>query len=133
MSERPHPAEALESLAHAEPAANAPPTSRSAIQLLGVGPSSNGTFVLYWNVVPAPPSNSWDWVGLFPTDGTPDLDPEYYQWSVDGTQGAGEKSQDTKIALHKEGYEARYYTYDYGLSAYQLLMTTPIYRGEVWG
>jgi hypothetical protein len=97
---------------------------------VGLGPGPNGWFTLYWTSA-AP--NNYDWIGLFPSDSTPDtgfITGQNWQWAVKAEPGV-EGSYATYTSLKQSGYQARYLSWDSSAGVYRSIVRTPGYVGEV--
>ncbi len=131
MITRDDPATVAEALAGADPSDVGPMTAASAVSL-ALGPGPNGWFAQFWQI--ASP-NKYDWIGLYPSDATPDsgyVSGNNWEWAVNGESMAnGEKRYVTSTPVQKAGYQARYLTWNADAGVYQSILRTPEFDGEV--
>ena len=132
MTRAADPTETAKELAEA-PSAEVGPMTAAASVSIALGPNTNGWFTLYWAA--AAPS-SYDWIGLYPSDATPDtgfITGNNWQWAVKGDTDpvSKEKNYVSSTAVQKSGYQARYLSWDPTAKVYRSILRTPAFVGEV--
>lgn len=127
-----NPTDTAKALADAPAGEIGPMTDPTSVSLLALGPMQ-AWFTLYWKVAPPGPG-TWDWIGLYPNDWTPDtkfITGANWQWATKGSASGDEMYYQTNTAVHESGYQARYLVWDPDAKLYKSIVRTPAYIGKV--
>jgi hypothetical protein len=132
MIPRTNPTEAAAALATAPSEEVGPMTVADSVSV-AIGASPNGWFTLYWTSA-AP--NTWDWIGLYPSDATPDtgfVTGQNWQWATEGKPElvSVDDYYVTNTSLKPSGYQARYLSWDSSAGIYRSIVRTPAFVGKV--